>query len=309
MEPLFFKPIPFETVWGGTSIKEYYGYDWMPDKTGQAWAFAAQPKGSNICLTAPYEGKTLAELWETKPQLFGDTDREFPLIISMLCPCDDLSIQVHPDEEHAHAMGYPCGKNEAWYFLEAADDASIVFGHNAEDEADLRSYIDEGRWDELLRHLKVRKDDFVYLQSGLLHACGKNVIAYEVQQSTDVTYRFYDYDRTDAAGNKRELHLEQAIDTLHYDKDLNTERYDAHVEMNGNCVRTTYMDSPSFRIEKLQIDGDSYELKEDIYELVSVVRGEGSVNGTPVAVGSHFLVPKDCPVTISGNLTCMMTTA
>lgn len=309
MEPLFFKPIPFETIWGGTAIKDYYGYDWMPDKTGQAWAFADQPKGSNVCMTAPFEGKTLGELWKSEPQLFGDTDRDFPLIISMLCPCDDLSIQVHPDMEHAKAMGYASGKNEAWYFLEAADDASIVFGHNAENEADLRSYIDECRWDELLRHLKVRKDDFVYLEAGLLHACGKNVIAYEVQQSTDVTYRFYDYDRADAAGNKRELQLEQAIGTLKYDGSLNTERYDAHVEMLGNCVRTTYMDSPSFRIEKIQIDDDSYVLKEDIYELVSVVRGSGDVNGTPVAVGSHFLVPKDCPVVISGNLTVMMTTA
>ncbi len=309
MGPLFFKPIPFETVWGGTAIKKYYGYDWMPDMTGQAWAFAAQGEKSNVCETAPFEGKTLGELWNSNPELFGDTDREFPLIISMLCPCDDLSIQVHPDEEHAKAMGYAYGKNEAWYFLEAADDASIVFGHNATDEADLRSYIDEGRWSDLLRHLKVRKDDFVYLQSGLLHACGKNVIAYEVQQSTDVTYRFYDYDRTDAAGNKRELHLEQAIGTLHYDPELNTETYDAHVVASGGCVRTTYIDNPSFRIEKIQIDGDAYELCEDTYELVSVVRGEGTANGVPVKVGSHFLAPKDCPVTIEGNLTVMMTTA
>lgn len=309
MEPLFFKPIPFETVWGGTAIKKYYGYDWMPDHTGQAWAFAAQDNGSNVCQNGEFAGKTLLELWHEQPQLFGDTNRNFPLIISMLCPCDDLSIQVHPDEEHAKAAGYAYGKNEAWYFLEAADNASIVFGHNAKDEADLRSYIDEGRWSELLRHLKVHKDDFVYIQSGNLHACGKNVIAYEVQQSTDVTYRFYDYDRTDAEGNKRELHLEKAIETLHYDPELNVERYTTKVAASGGCIRTTYHDDASFRIEKLVIDDDAYELKEDIYELCSVVRGSGKVNGTEIAVGSHFLVPKDCPVTIEGSLTVMMTTA
>lgn len=309
MEPLFFKPIPFKTVWGGTSIKEYYGYDWMPDGTGQAWAFAAQPDDSNVCAYGPFEGKTLKELWENNPELFGDTDREFPLIISMLCPCDDLSIQVHPDEERAREMGYTMGKNEAWYFLDAADDAKIVFGHNATDEADLRSYIEEGRWDELYRHLKVRKDDFVYVPSGELHACGKGVIAYEVQQATNVTFRFYDYDRVDADGNKRELHLEQAISCLKYDPELNVERYSTSVEAYGGCVRTVYCDNESFKIEKLQIDDDTYRLEEGTYELVSVVRGEGTVNGTPVKVGSHFLVPKDCPVEISGTLTCMMTTA
>lgn len=309
MEPLFFKPIPFVTVWGGNSIKDYYGYDWMPDQTGQAWAFAVQGENSNICQNGEYAGKTLGELWKEQSQLFGDTDRDFPLIISMLCPCDDLSIQVHPDVEHARKLGYEHGKNEAWYFIEADPGSRIVFGHNAADEAELRSLISQDRWDDLIRHLNVHKDDFVYIESGTLHACCAGVIAYEVQQSTNVTYRFYDYDRTDAKGAKRPLHVEQAIDALHYDKDSNHERYQTKVEALGGCIRTTYTDSPSFRIEKIVVDDDSYLLDEDTYELVSVVRGSGTVNGTKVSVGSHFLVPKDVPTTIAGTLTCMMTTA
>ena len=309
MEPLFFKPIPFRTVWGGTSIKQYYGYDWMPDGTGQAWAFADQGDKSNVCQNGKYAGRTFGELWREHGELFGDTNRDFPLIISMLCPEHDLSIQIHPDEEHAKAAGYAYGKNEAWYFLEAKEDAKIVYGQNAKDEADLRSYIDGGRWNDLIRHLNVHKDDFVYLEAGTLHACCGGVIAYEVQQSTDVTYRFYDYDRTDDQGNKRELHLEQAIDCMHYDSSYNYERYQASVVAYGGCIRTTYYDSPSFRIEKLVVDDDAYSLKENTYELVSVVRGSGEVNGVPITVGSHFLVPKDCEAVISGKNTCMMTTA
>lgn len=309
MEPLFFKPLPFETVWGGAAIREYYGYDWMPRMTGQAWAFAAQDKGSNICQSGPFKGQTLGELWESNPELFGDTDRAFPVIVSLLCPCDDLSIQVHPDQEHARALGYPYGKNEAWYFLEADPDARIVFGHNGANERDLRQKIAAGRWVELVRHLKVRRDDFVYIPSGTLHACGRGVIAYEVQQSTDVTYRFYDYDRVDSEGNKRPLHLEQALSTLHYDSAGNYERYQASVVAYGGCVRTTYCDSPSFTIEKLVVDDDAYVLEGGTYELVSVVRGQGTVNGVGVAVGSHFLAPRGCKTEISGTLTCMMTTA
>lgn len=308
MEALFFKPIPFQTIWGGSSIKRYFGYEWMPDGTGQAWAFAAQPEGSNVCQNGEFANKTLAELWENHPELFGNTDRPFPLIISLLCPCDDLSIQVHPDTAMAKKKGYPYGKNEAWYFLDADEDARIVFGHNATDEADVRERIKDGDWDGLIRHLKVRTDDFVYIPAGTLHACGKNVIAYEVQQSTNVTYRFYDYDRVDAQGRKRELQLEDAIASLHYGADGNYERYTTKVTAYGGWTRTAYVDSPSFKIEKLVIDG-SYDLLEDSYELVSVVRGSGKVDGTPVAAGSHFLVPRGSQVTISGALTCMMTTA
>lgn len=309
MEPLFFKPIPFKTIWGGESIKRYYGYDWMPDGVGQAWAFAAQDHDSPVCQNGEYKGRTLRDLWDREPQLFGDTDRVFPVIISLLCPCDDLSIQVHPDDEHARALGYPYGKNEAWYFLEADDDASIVFGHKVHDEAELRDKIAKGEWDGIVDHLKIRKDDFVYVPAGTLHACGKGVIAYEVQQSTDVTYRFYDYDRTDAEGNKRPLQLEEAIGSLHYGDDCATERYTCQVVAKGGCLRATYIDSPSFKIEKLVVTDDSYTLDDGTYHLVSVMRGAGKVNGIDVHVGHHFLAPKDVPVEISGNLTCMMTTA
>lgn len=309
MEPLFFKPIPFKTVWGGTSIKEYYGYDWMPDGTGQAWAFAAQPDGSNVCQNGPYKGMTLLDLWNGHPELFGDTNREFPLIISMLCPRDNLSIQVHPDVEHAKKYGYALGKNEAWYFLKVDEGSQIVFGHNARDEQDLRSYIAGDRWADLIRHLTVRRDDFVYVPAGTLHACCGGVIAYEVQQCTNVTYRFWDYDRTDVNGNKRELHLEKAIETLHYGDAANHESYTTTVNAYGRCERVTYMDSDSFRIEKLVVSDGEYEVSEDTYELVSVVRGSGVAGGIPVKFGDHFLIPRGEKVVIGGNLTCMMTTA
>ena len=99
----------------------------------------------------------------------------------------------------------------------ANDDANIVYGHHAKDEKELRKYIQEDRWDELIKHLDVHPGDFVYLPAGLLHALKKGSIVYEIQQATDITYRFYDYHRKDAAGNERELHLEQAIDCLSYD--------------------------------------------------------------------------------------------
>ena len=155
MALLRFKPIPKQTVWGGNTCRDYYHYDWMPDGVGQAWAFADQGEQSNVCVSGEYEGKTLGELWREHSELFGDTNRQFPVIISLLCPVDDLSIQVHPDTEHAKPLGFAAGKNEAWYFLEAAEGSELVYGHNATDEADLRNYIAEGRWADLIDHLPI----------------------------------------------------------------------------------------------------------------------------------------------------------
>lgn len=320
--PLFFTPIPFKTVWGGNAIRDYFGYDWMPDSTGQAWAFADQPDGSNICETPPFVGMTLGRLWKEYAYLFGgtptegDADHGFPLIVSMLCPCADLSIQVHPDTAYASKHGYSTGKDEAWYFLEAPCDANIVYGHKASTEEELRRLAKQGRWEELLRHLAVRRDDYVYIPAGTLHACCHDVIVYEVQQATNVTYRFYDYDRIDASGKTRPLHLDEAIACLNFDRRFDAERYETCVEARNRWVRTTYRSGSSFRVDKIEVREGSYHLEEPTYELVSIVSGSGTVTApdnptcpVPIRTGSQFLVPREVPVTLSGNLTCMMATA
>ena len=313
MSALFFRPLPFSTIWGGTAIKEFFGYEWMADDTGNAWAFSAQPNGSNACLTAPYEGRTLAELWEGEPSLFGGekvtAGRAFPVIVSLMCPCADLSIQVHPDDAHAAALGLPYGKNESWYFLGAEPGARIVLGHNAACEEELRELIAAGRWDDLIRHVAVRTGDFVYLEAGTLHACCKNVIAYEVQRACDVTYRFYDYDRRDASGERRELQLEEAIGTLSYEGRLNRVAYAARVEAQGCWKRTCFHDGADYRFERLDVTGGSYALDGSAYQLVSVVEGAGEVDGAPVGVGDNFLAPAGERVQVAGDLVCMLTTA
>lgn len=176
MGVLFFKPIPRLAIWGHTLVKDYFGYHDFPDGVGQAWSFSCQKGASNICETAPYQGKTLLELWQEHQELFGHPNEQFPVIISLVGPEDDLSIQVHPDVKAALKLGYQAGKNEAWYFIEAEPGAKIVYGHNAKDEADLTHYIKEEQWDKLIRHLEVHPDDFVYLPAGLLHALKRGVL-------------------------------------------------------------------------------------------------------------------------------------
>ena len=130
MSIYFFEPIPRYTIWGGTACNAYFHCeDRFQDGVGQIWAFSGQDGAglSTICATEPYTGRTLKDLWESEPALFGgDTDGPFPLIISLVAPEDDLSLQVHPDDIQAKKVGYPMGKNEAWYFIRCRDGASIV---------------------------------------------------------------------------------------------------------------------------------------------------------------------------------------
>lgn len=307
MSVLFFKPIPRLAIWGHTLVKDYFGYDDFPEGIGQSWSFSAQENASTICMSEPYQGLTLLDLWQNHQELFGHPQEDFPVIISLVGPEDDLSIQVHPDAKHALKAGFSSGKNEAWYFIEAEPQANIVYGHHAKDEADLRAYIEAERWDELIKHLDVHPGDFVYLPAGLLHALRKGSIVYEIQQATDITYRFYDYHRKDEQGEERVLHLEEAIDCLSYDpKDM--ENHIRPIETHyPHCVQTVFISNESFTVTKLEITGECAYMCDN-YQLATVVKGQGQVDQQDVKIGDSFLIPIHNQVQFNGQMTIMMTT-
>lgn len=307
MSVLFFKPIPRPAIWGHTLVKDYFGYNDFPIGIGQSWSFSAQEGASTLCVSEPFVGKSLLELWESHQDLFGHPNEEFPVIISLVGPEDDLSIQVHPDDEHANKVGFPCGKNEAWYFIDTKEDANIVYGHHAKDENELRQYIKEEKWDELIKHLDVHSGDFVYLPAGLLHALRKGSVVYEIQQATNITYRFYDYHRKDDNGNERELHLDQAIDCLSYNKDDMTNNIRPIITQYINCKETIFISNDSFTVTQLLITGE-YEYYSLNYQLATVVKGEGVVDDIAVKVGDNFLIPINNKVHFDGDMTIMMTT-
>lgn len=307
MNILFFKPIPRPAIWGHTLVKDYFGYNDFPDGIGQSWAFSAQKNASTICTSEPFQGKTLHDLWQENQELFGHNGEEFPVIISLVAPEDDLSIQVHPNNQYAKSKGFSSGKNEAWYFIEAQKGANIVYGHHAKNEAELRRYIQENRWEELIKHLDVHQGDFVYLPAGLLHALRKGNIVYEIQQATDITYRFYDYHRQDESGQERELHLEDAIQCLSYDKKDMENHIKPVIEKNDALTKTVFISNDSFTVTKLEIDGRG-KFQDKNYQLATVIKGNGKANSIDIKLGDSFLIPKELEVEFDGNMIIMMTT-
>lgn len=307
MAVYYFEPIPRYTIWGGTACNRYFHQEQrFRDGVGQIWAFSAQETDSTRCISEPYAGRTLRQLWEEEPALFGGKKGVFPLIISLVAPEADLSLQVHPNDEQARRVGYPAGKNEAWYFIRCQEDAHIVYGHTMQDEAMLRRTVAADDWDAIPRYRAVSEGDFVYIPAGTMHAMGKGSIVYEIQQSTDVTYRFYDYHRKDAQGKERRLDLEEAIRCLEYGEAAQSVEPTIVDHVYGREI--LYIENPSFTVRGLEVRGPWTYTAED-YQLATVIRGAGTVDGREVICGDSFLLPAGGRMDLDGSMTIMMTTA
>ncbi|EUJ33499.1 mannose-6-phosphate isomerase [Listeria floridensis FSL S10-1187] len=312
-EALFLNPVFQDRIWGGTKLHDYFGYNIPSDKTGEDWAISAHPNGPSTVKNGAYQGKTLTELWEEHPELFGNPrEAHFPLLTKILDANTDLSVQVHPDDAYAHAHeNGELGKTECWYIIDCADGAEIVYGHTAQSKAEFTELVEAGNWDQLLRKVKIKPGDFYYVPSGTIHALGTGTLVLETQQSSDTTYRVYDYDRTDAAGNKRELHLDKAIDVTtipHEDAKL-----DIVTERNGDADITTFVSNDFFSVYKWEIDGTAKFEATAPYTLVSILDGEGVLSidfdSTRIRKGDHFLLPNDISNwTIDGTLTAIVST-
>lgn len=225
-EPYFLKPVFHEKIWGGTKLHDDFGYDIPSDHTGECWAISAHPHGPATVENGPYAGMTLDQVWAQHRDVFGNAKGDvFPLLTKILDASEDLSVQVHPDDAYAAEHEHELGKTECWYVIAAEPGATMIYGHHAKTREQLAEWINNGEWDKLLRRVPVKAGDFLYVPSGTIHAVGKGIMVLETQQSSDTTYRLYDWDRVDkTTGKKRELHLQQSIDTTnvpHHDPDLN----------------------------------------------------------------------------------------
>ncbi|MEH7374589.1 mannose-6-phosphate isomerase, class I [Neobacillus drentensis] len=295
VQPLFLRPVFKERIWGGTALQTEYGYEIPNNQTGECWAISAHPNGPSIIENGPYAGMSLDLLWGKHPEFFGNPKEEvFPLLTKILDANMDLSVQVHPEDSYAkvHENG-DLGKTECWYILDCKEGADMIFGHNAKTKEEFVEQINDGKWNELLRRVKIKPGDFFYVPSGTIHALGEGTLVLETQQSSDTTYRVYDYDRRDAEGNLRELHLEKAIDVTtvpHHDAGVTPK-----VEERGNVTITTFVESDLFSVYKWDVSGTAAFSFNDQYLLLSVIKGEGTLlyNGQQYGLekGSHLIIP------------------
>ncbi|MEY8435660.1 mannose-6-phosphate isomerase, class I [Streptococcus hyointestinalis] len=294
-EPLFLKSQMHEKIWGGTKLRDVFGYEIPSATTGEYWAISAHPNGVSTIANGRYKGYGLDQLYREEKALFGNPKSEvFPLLTKILDANDWLSVQVHPDDSYALEHEGELGKTECWYVIAADEGAEIIYGHNAKSKEELAQMITAGDWEHLLTKIPVKAGNFFYVPSGTMHAIGKGILILETQQSSDTTYRVYDFDRKDASGKTRDLHLKQSIDVLTIGKPANSTP--ARI-ISGNLDLTTLVANAFFTVYKWQIS-DQVDFKRTApYLLLSVLEGQGQlvIEGTsyPIKKGAHFILPHD----------------
>ena len=234
-------------------------------------------------------------LYQEHPELFGNPkEAVFPLLTKILDANDWLSVQVHPDNEYARIHEGELGKTECWYIISAEEGSEIIYGHNAKSKEELRQMIESGDWDHLLTRIPVKAGEFYYVPSGTMHAIGKGILILETQQSSDTTYRVYDFDRPDASGNLRELHIEKSIDVLTIGQPANS--VPAKLALK-NLESTLLLSNEFFTVYKWQVAGEVQFEQVAPYLLVSVLYGEGHLTIDnqiyPIRKGHHFILPND----------------
>ena len=301
-ELLFMEPVFKQMIWGGNNLEKKFGYPIPGNDTGECWAISAHPNGDGKIADGKYKGRYLSDLWDREKQLFGYAKGEvFPLLVKLIDAKEDLSIQVHPNDDYAREKEHGAlGKQECWYIVDCKEDATIVIGHHAGNKEELARMIKEDRWKELIREIPIQKGDFFQIEAGTLHAIKGGTMILETQQSSDVTYRVYDYDRL-SNGKPRELHIEKSLDVINCPhKDKNTRKT---VEKKDGYEREVLVSCPEYKVEHIVVNGTGQFEEEKPFALVSVLEGEGFFGKVPVKKGQHFIIPADFgPYVVKGNL-------
>ena len=305
MEKILFLEGKFsEKIWGGLKLKTEYGYSIPSDKTGEYWAISGMEGASSVIKNGDFKGESLRNIYTNNRNLFGNSEeKEFPLLVKIIDAADDLSIQVHPDDEMGARLENSKGKTECWYILNE-NPASIIFDLKVDSKEAAIKLIDQRKWDELLKEVPTKKGDFFFVRAGTVHAIKKDSLILEIQQASDITYRLYDYDRKDSDGNLRDLHLEKSKEAIKINKEEDQIQTLYGEGFEGKILTSNeYFDVREFKIKK-----EAQFTRENPYLLESVIEGAGEIEiddkAYPIKKGDFFLITNAAKdYKIKGNLT------
>jgi len=286
MYPFKFIPIYQERIWGGENLAKVFGRKISGDHIGESWDLSSHRNGTSIVENGYLAGKNLNELIaEYKEQLMGKKfNNEFPLLIKILDANDNLSVQVHPDDEYAQRVEGEAGKTEAWYVIHAKENAHIIYGlKNNITKEDFSKAVENNEIGDVVKRVPVKAGDMIFVPAGIIHALLDGVMVYEVQQNSDTTYRVYDYDRVGDDGKKRELHIEKALEVIDFAEQPSC-------IFTGNSINCQY-----FSMEKLSITGEKHEITKEQFIIYCVIAGSGEIQHQESTVclspGDTVLIP------------------
>ena len=290
MYPIKFENLYYERIWGGKDLEKFRNN--VPEGViGESWDIACHKNGTGKVENGELKGKAFDEIIQLygKKLLGNEIDtKEFPLLIKLITAQDKLSVQVHPNDEYANRVEKDSGKTEAWYVVDAEKNASLIVGTKDCDKETFKKAIDEGNLDKYLNKIPVKKGDFFYVQSGLVHAICEGVLIAEIQQNSDTTYRVYDYNRG------REIHVDKGLDVI--DFSLKGENSNGILVKKDGYDKTYLCLGEYFTIQKYKITISAKEKSdEDRFYLFTCVEGNGVIkhNGgeEKIFMGDSIFIP------------------
>ncbi|QSE97870.1 type I phosphomannose isomerase catalytic subunit [Fulvivirga lutea] len=254
--PLKFKTIPKDKIWGGTRLHDMLGKETSSDSCGETWELSCVKGDVSEVADGPLKGQSLKKLIQDyKGKILGDKvfakyGDEFPLLVKFIDANRDLSVQVHPNEEQAKKYNSH-GKTELWYILHAEEGAHLISGFNKKvTKEEFCNHLEQGKIEDILNSEQVEAGDVYFMPAGRIHNVGGGMVIAEIQQSSDITYRIYDFNRKDLNGEKRELHIEEALEVLNFEPTLNGKtNYNSELNQLANLARCEHFTANNLKFD------------------------------------------------------------
>lgn len=296
-KPIFFKYVIKERIWGGNKLSTTLNKKTPFENNGESWELSAVKSHECEILGGDFHGKKLSEIIQIYPnEILGEKwvknkGLEFPLLFKYIDAKDDLSVQLHPDDVYAKAKHNSLGKNEMWYVIDADINAKVIVGFKKDTSAeDFIHHLQNNQVLDLLQEVKVKKGDVFHIKTGTIHAIGAGVLLAEIQQTSDITYRVYDWNRIDSHGKARALHIQNALECIDY-KSSESQVFYENKENQLNVV----VDSEFFTTKILPLNGTFSFHSENSFSVFMCVEGQATLELNhqiiEICLGTTFLIP------------------
>lgn len=281
MEPMLLSPVGKDNLWGGIRLKTEFNKQIDITPLAETWECSAHPAGPSTVVAGKYAGKTLDKVLEAHPVFLGTRvpRKELPILVKFIDAKQNLSIQVHPEDDYARKYENDNGKTEMWYVVDATADAFLVhgFAHDVNKEL-LQDAIQEGTLEKHLNKVQVNKNDVFYTPAGTVHGIGAGCLIAEIQENSNVTYRVYDYDRVDKHGTKRELHFDKAMEVADMRAGNVYRQKPRLVHYYPGCNREILCRCQYFETERIKVEkGVAFTVMEASFQVVLCLEGSGGL--------------------------------
>lgn len=307
------QPVFKDYLWGGNKLRDEYSFQSPLEKLAEGWMLSCHKDGENTVENGEFKGKTLAEVVKSNPDFLGENGKKFeyfPILIKLIDAKNDLSVQVHPDNEYALRVEKEYGKTECWYILDCDEGAELIYGFNREiSQEEFKERIQDNTFLETVNKVRVKKGDLFFIEAGTLHAIGKGILLAEIQQNSNTTYRVYDYGRLGADGKPRELHVEKAVEVTSCVPPSRPAVPEGEEISFDGYTKQLLTECDLFNVEKVSISKEM-TLTADNESFVSllVTDGQGAIGEMQVKKGDSLFVPAGYgDFTVSGNIEAIVT--